>query len=123
MKKIYISILAIMIMLSVSIPLYAVEIDDACMKGDPFTHGMLFHDDRNYTITTDLGMDLRVDIVRMLEGQTGDGMVVWTTTDSGNFMFKPPVSGYYIIKVTSSSDNVRTFNIVIEEAPASKLIF
>jgi hypothetical protein len=123
MKRIYISILAILIMLSVSIPLSAVEIDDACMKGEPFTYGMFFHDDRNYTITTDLGMDLRVDIVQMLEGQTGDGKVVWTTTESGNFMFRPPLSGYYTIKVTNSSDNVRTFNIRIEEAPASKLIF
>ena len=123
MKKISILILAISILLSLAFPLYAIEIEDSCMKGEPFTHGMLFQDDRDYAITTDLGMDLRVEIVQVLEGQIGGGTVVWTTTDSGTFTFRPPVSGYYTIKVTNSSDNVRTFNIKIEEAPASKLIF
>jgi hypothetical protein len=122
MKKISILILAISILLSFGFPLFALEIDDSCMKGEPFTHGMLFQDDRDYKITTDLGMDLRLDIVQMLEGQTGGGTVVWTTTESGSFMFRPPVSGYYIIKVTNSSDNVRTFNIKIEEETANKYI-
>ena len=122
MKKISISILAITILLSISVLLFAVEIDDACMKGEPFTHGMLLYDDRDYSIVTDLGMNLRVDIIQQLEGKTTEGAVVWTTTESGTFTFKPPLTGYYIIKVTNSSENVRTFNIRIEEKPASKLI-
>jgi hypothetical protein len=122
MKKIFVLILTLSILLLLTFQLYAVEIDDSCMKGEPFTHGMLFQDDRDYTITTDIGMDLRVDIIQTFEGQTGGGTVVWTTTNSGTFTFRPPVSGYYIIKVTNSSDNVRIFNIKIEEVPASKLI-
>ncbi|GEM_PF-3178273 len=122
MKKISISVLATAILLSFAFPLFAVEIEDACMKGEPFTHGMLLHDDRDYMITTDMGLGLTVDIVQQLEGQTGEGKVVWTTTESGTFTFRPPLTGYHIIKVTNSSDNVRTFNIKIEEKPASKLI-
>lgn len=122
MKKISVSILAITILFSFTFQLHAVEIEDSCMKGEPFTQGMLFQDDRDYTIVTDLGMDLRLDIVQRLEGQTGDGTVVWTTAESGTFTFRPPVSGYHIIKVTNSSDNVRTFNIKIEERPANKYI-
>ena len=122
MKRVSISILALTILLSISIPLYAVEIEDACMKGEPFTHGMLLQDDRDYMITTDMGLGLTVDIVQQLEGQTGEGKVVWTTAENGTFTFRPPVTGYYIIKVTNSSDNVRTFNIKIEEKPIGKYI-
>lgn len=123
MKKRAVLVLMLSIALSLSIPLFAVEIDDSCMKGEPFTKGMLLQDDRDYMIVTDLGMDLRVDIVQQLEGQTTEGKVVWTTTESGTFTFRPPLTSYHIIKVTNSSDNVRTFNIKIEEKPASKLIY
>ena len=121
MKKLFISILAISILFSLAFPLYAIEIEDSCMKGEPFTYGMLFEDDKDYKITADLGMDLKLDIIQMLEGQS-EGTVVGTVTESGIFAFRPTVSGYYIFEVTNSSDNVRTFNITIEEEPASKYI-
>lgn len=120
MKRMAISLLAIAIVLTFTLPLYAVEIDDSCLKGEPFTYGMLLHDDRDYTIVTDIGMNLRIDIIQQLEGQIGEGEVVWTTVDNGTHTFRPPLTGYYIIKVTNSSENVRTFNIVIEEKPADK---
>ncbi|MBN1574773.1 MAG: hypothetical protein JW984_16375 [Deltaproteobacteria bacterium] len=122
MKKRIVLVLMLSIVLSFSIPLFAVEIEDACMKGEPFTKGILLQDDRDYMIVTDLGMDLKVDIIQQLEGQTTEGKVVWTTTDSGSFTFRPPLTSYHIIKVTNSSDNVRTFNIRIEEKPADKYL-
>jgi hypothetical protein len=122
MKRIAVLVLMLSVALTLSVPLYAVEIEDACMKGEPFTYGMLLNDDRDYMIVTDLGMDLRVDIVQQLEGQTGEGRVVWSTTESGTFTFRPPLTGYHVIKVTNSSENVRTFNIGIEEKPAGRYI-
>jgi hypothetical protein len=114
MRKVPLSILATVILLLLAYQIHAVEIEDSCIKGEPFSYGMLLEDDMTYTIITDLGMGLRLDIIQLLEGQK-EGKVMETITESGAFTLRPPVSGYYILEVTNSSDNVRTFNITIEK--------